>query len=50
MGLLALAIANPIAAAIIATVLLVLSIALIVVVGRTVKRLLHGKRGPPDPA
>ncbi|MEL7729767.1 DUF4126 domain-containing protein [Citromicrobium bathyomarinum] len=49
-GLLALAIANPIAAAIIATVLLVLSIALIVVVGRTVKRLLHGKRGPPDPA
>ena len=49
-GLLALAIANPIAAAIIATILLVLSIALIVVVGRTVKRLLHGKRGPPDPA
>ena len=48
-GLLALAIANPIAAAVIAVVLLVLSIALIVVVGRGVKRLLHGKRRRPDP-
>ena len=47
-GLLALAIANPIAAAVIAAVLLVLSIALIVFVGRTVRRIFYPKPREPD--
>lgn len=49
-GLLALAIANPLAAAVIAVLLLALSIALIVVVGRAVRRMLRRRRGTPDPA
>ena len=48
-GLLALAIANPVAAVVIAAVLLVLSIVLIVVVGRAVRRFLRQTRKRPDP-
>ena len=44
-GLLALAIANPVAAAVIALVLLALSITLVVVVGRAVRRMLKTGRG-----
>ena len=47
-GLLALAIANPVAAVVIAAVLLVLSIVLIVVVGRAVRRFLRQTRKRPD--
>ncbi len=49
-GLLALAIANPVAAAVIAAVLLVLSIVLIVVVGRAVRRFFRRTRERPGPA
>ncbi|MAL00332.1 MAG: hypothetical protein CL803_05025 [Citromicrobium sp.] len=46
-GLLALAIANPVAAAVIAAVLLVISIVLIVVVGRAVRRFFRRTRERP---
>jgi hypothetical protein len=46
-GLLALAFANPIAAAVIAVALLVLSMVLIVVVGRAVRRMLRGRPREP---
>ncbi|NCP19698.1 MAG: DUF4126 domain-containing protein [Erythrobacter sp.] len=49
-GLLALAFANPIAATAIAAALLVLSIVLIVVVGRAVRRMLRRSGKPADPA
>ena len=45
-GLLALAFANPVAAAVIAAVLLVVSLALVVFVGRTVKRFFRQTREP----
>lgn len=49
-GLLALAFANPVAAAIIAVVLLVLSLALVFVVGRAVRRFLRKREREPDAA
>lgn len=49
-GLLALAFANPVAAAIIAVVLLLLSLALVFVVGRAVRRFLRRRKREPDAA